>query len=133
MCYFFIYRYVPNELRGGMISLSQIPANAAILFCLIQVCVPLQTLTCFASVPCKLDLNIAERVLRQDWEFNDDGSKFRFVILCIWLYIFITTMGKVTTPRLAQVMILCSSWSLIMGTCQRKGKQDKGKSTCSLT
>ncbi|CAN6906442.1 unnamed protein product [Brassica oleracea var. botrytis] len=28
--------YVPNELRGGMISLSQIPANAAILFCLIQ-------------------------------------------------------------------------------------------------
>ncbi|KAL1224446.1 hypothetical protein V5N11_014407 [Cardamine amara subsp. amara] len=28
--------YVPNELRGGMISLSQLPANAAILFCLIQ-------------------------------------------------------------------------------------------------
>nr|XP_043607218.1 molybdate-anion transporter [Erigeron canadensis] len=28
--------YVPNELRGGMISLSLAPANAAILFCLIQ-------------------------------------------------------------------------------------------------
>jgi hypothetical protein len=28
--------YVPNELRGGMISLSQVPANAAILFFLIQ-------------------------------------------------------------------------------------------------
>ncbi|CAN8283969.1 unnamed protein product [Cochlearia groenlandica] len=28
--------YVPNELRGGMISLSQVPANAATLFCLIQ-------------------------------------------------------------------------------------------------
>ncbi|KAL4568768.1 hypothetical protein LXL04_024383 [Taraxacum kok-saghyz] len=28
--------YVPNELRGGMISLSLAPANAALLFCLIQ-------------------------------------------------------------------------------------------------
>ncbi|XP_024974526.1 molybdate-anion transporter [Cynara cardunculus var. scolymus] len=28
--------YVPNELRGGMISLSLAPANAAILLCLIQ-------------------------------------------------------------------------------------------------
>lgn len=28
--------YVPNELRGGMISLSLAPANAAILFCLMQ-------------------------------------------------------------------------------------------------
>ncbi|KAI3503032.1 hypothetical protein L1887_31467 [Cichorium endivia] len=28
--------YVPNELRGGMISLSLAPANAAILFCLFQ-------------------------------------------------------------------------------------------------
>ncbi|CAH8346946.1 unnamed protein product [Eruca vesicaria subsp. sativa] len=28
--------YVPNELRGGMISLCQVPANAAILFCLMQ-------------------------------------------------------------------------------------------------
>ncbi|XP_010531289.1 PREDICTED: molybdate-anion transporter-like [Tarenaya hassleriana] len=28
--------YVPNELRGGMMSLSQVPANAAVLFCLIQ-------------------------------------------------------------------------------------------------
>ncbi|CAH1413362.1 unnamed protein product [Lactuca virosa] len=28
--------YVPNELRGGMITLSLAPANAAILFCLIQ-------------------------------------------------------------------------------------------------
>ena len=33
-----VYRYVPNELRGGMISLSLAPANAAILLFLIQVC-----------------------------------------------------------------------------------------------
>jgi hypothetical protein len=31
-----VYRYVPNELRGGMISLSLTPANAAILLFLIQ-------------------------------------------------------------------------------------------------
>lgn len=63
---FFIYRYVPNELRGGMISLSQVPANAAILFCLIQVCAITNINMFFASIPCKIDLNIAERVLRQD-------------------------------------------------------------------
>ena len=34
---FSMHRYVPNELRGGMISLSLAPANAAILFSLVQV------------------------------------------------------------------------------------------------
>lgn len=32
-----IPRYVPNELRCGMISLSQAPAHAAILFFMVQV------------------------------------------------------------------------------------------------
>jgi hypothetical protein len=32
-----INRYVPNELRGGMMSLSLAPANAAILLFMIQV------------------------------------------------------------------------------------------------
>lgn len=35
--YCFIHRYVPNELRGGMISLSLAPANAAVLLFLMQV------------------------------------------------------------------------------------------------
>jgi hypothetical protein len=32
-----VNRYVPNELRGGMMSLSLAPANAAILLFMIQV------------------------------------------------------------------------------------------------
>lgn len=39
-------RYVPNELRGGMISLSLAPANLALVFFLMQVCVYLILLTC---------------------------------------------------------------------------------------
>lgn len=34
---FSMHRYVPNELRGGMISLSLAPSNAAILFFVVQV------------------------------------------------------------------------------------------------
>lgn len=30
--------YVPNELRGGMMSLSLAPSNALVLFFLVQVC-----------------------------------------------------------------------------------------------
>lgn len=39
---FGVHRYVPNALRGGMISLSQAPANAAILLFLVQVSVSSQ-------------------------------------------------------------------------------------------
>ena len=46
----FIYRYVPNELRGGMISLSLAPANAAILLCLIQVCSSMKVGTRFGKL-----------------------------------------------------------------------------------
>lgn len=35
---YLVHRYVPDKLRGGMISLSLAPANAAILFFLLQVC-----------------------------------------------------------------------------------------------
>lgn len=40
-------RYVPNEFRAGMISLSLAPANAAILCVLIQVNVLISTESCF--------------------------------------------------------------------------------------
>jgi len=48
-----VYRYVPNELRGGMISLSLAPANAAILLFLIQVC---------SSLSLSLSLSIIENL-----------------------------------------------------------------------
>lgn len=36
---YFVCRYVPNELRGGMMGLSLAPANAAILLSVVQVCI----------------------------------------------------------------------------------------------
>ncbi|PSS30705.1 Molybdate-anion transporter like [Actinidia chinensis var. chinensis] len=46
--------YVPNELRGGMISLSLAPANAAILFLLLQrgyyQCIENSTIMAFAAL-----------------------------------------------------------------------------------
>lgn len=73
-----VYRYVPNELRGGMISLSLAPANAAILLFLIQVCSSL-SLSIILNLKC---ISLFKALLTLGMELKISGSCILLVDWC---------------------------------------------------